>query len=151
MKKPAFCTCKDKDADQLRVNHAADQRLCFCYKINTIPLLSKSEISSLYPSSVVVQLALCRTWLETLKTGFLMTLLKMSFRIIKSIPPGSSPMQGPTRRDQSGTRPTLTRGQLKRQIINPNLVTLTMLSQVHTEVDLQILDGMNIRDCTITL
>ena len=29
MRKPAFCICKNKDADQLRGNHAADQRLCF--------------------------------------------------------------------------------------------------------------------------
>ena len=47
MKKPAFCICENKDADQLRGNREADQRLCFRYTDSTIPLLSKSEISSL--------------------------------------------------------------------------------------------------------
>ena len=47
MRKPAFCICENKDADQLRGNREADQRLCFCYMDSTIPLLSKSEIFSL--------------------------------------------------------------------------------------------------------
>ena len=46
MRKPAFCICKNKDADQLCGNHEADQRLCFRYTYNTIPLLPKSESSS---------------------------------------------------------------------------------------------------------
>ena len=29
MRKPAFCICENKDADQLRSNREADQRLCF--------------------------------------------------------------------------------------------------------------------------
>ena len=29
MKKPAFCLCENKDADQLHCNPAADQHLCF--------------------------------------------------------------------------------------------------------------------------
>ena len=28
-RKPALCICENKDADQLRGNHEADQRLCF--------------------------------------------------------------------------------------------------------------------------
>ena len=75
MRKPAFCICEKKDADQLRGNREADQRLCFRYTDNTIPLLSKSEISSLSPSSVAVQSGLCQTWSETPKTGFLRTRL----------------------------------------------------------------------------
>ena len=66
MRKPAFCICENKDADQLRGNREADQRLCFRnidstipqlpkFRDSTIPLLPKSEISSLLPSSVVVQ------------------------------------------------------------------------------------------------
>ena len=50
MRKPAFCICENKDADQLRVNREADQRLCFRNTLNTdstISLLPKSEISSL--------------------------------------------------------------------------------------------------------
>ena len=31
MRKPAFCICENKDADQLCGNHTADQRLCFRY------------------------------------------------------------------------------------------------------------------------
>ena len=46
MRKPAFCIWEIKDADQLRGNREADQRLCFCYTDSTIPLLSKSEINS---------------------------------------------------------------------------------------------------------
>ena len=45
--KPTICIGKNKDADQLRGNCDADQRLCFRYTDNTIPLLSKSKISSL--------------------------------------------------------------------------------------------------------
>ena len=45
--KTVFCICENKDADQLRSNCAADQRLCFRYMDSTIPLLSKSEISNL--------------------------------------------------------------------------------------------------------
>ena len=45
--KPVFCICENKDADQLRCNHEADQRLCFRYIDSTIPLLPKYEISSL--------------------------------------------------------------------------------------------------------
>ena len=61
-RKPTFCICENKDADQLR---EADQRLCFRYTDTTIPPLSKSEISSLWPSSVTVKPGLCRTRSET--------------------------------------------------------------------------------------
>ena len=47
MRKPAFCICENKDADQLRGNREADQRLCFRFTDSKIPLLPKSEISSL--------------------------------------------------------------------------------------------------------
>ena len=39
MRKPTFCICENKDADQLRGNREADQRLCFRYTDSTIPLL----------------------------------------------------------------------------------------------------------------
>ena len=45
MRKPTFCICENKDADQLRGNREADQRLCFRYTVSAIPLLFKSEIS----------------------------------------------------------------------------------------------------------
>ena len=75
MRKPAFCICENKDADQLRGNREIDQRLCFRYTDSTIHLLPKSEISSLLRSSVTGQPGLCGTWLETPKTGFLTTRL----------------------------------------------------------------------------
>ena len=40
-----------------------------------IPLVSISKISSLYLASVAAQGGLCLTWLQTPKTGFLMTRL----------------------------------------------------------------------------
>ena len=45
--KTGFLHMRNKAADQLRSNCAADQRLCFCYVDSAIPLLSLSEISSL--------------------------------------------------------------------------------------------------------
>ena len=65
MRKPTFCICENKDADQLRGNCEAVQRFCFRYIDIAIPLLSKSEISSLYPSSVAAHPGLCRTRSET--------------------------------------------------------------------------------------
>ena len=61
--KPAFHMRKQRrrSADG---NHAADQRLCFRYIDSIIPPLSTLEISSLLPSSVVVQSGLCLTWSE---------------------------------------------------------------------------------------
>ena len=47
MGKPTICIGENKGADQLRGNREADQCLCFCYTDSTIPLLSKSKISSL--------------------------------------------------------------------------------------------------------
>ena len=41
MGKPTICIGENKDADQLRGNRKADQRLCFRYTDSTIPLLSK--------------------------------------------------------------------------------------------------------------
>ena len=47
MRKPAFCICENKDADQLRSYCTADQRLCFRYTDNTIPLLSNPNFKPL--------------------------------------------------------------------------------------------------------
>ena len=46
VRKQDYCLCENKGADQLRSNCEADQRLCFRYSDSTIPLLLKSEISS---------------------------------------------------------------------------------------------------------
>ena len=55
-----FAYMQNKGADQLRIKRTADQHLCIHYKKSTIPLLSKSEISSLLISSVAVQPGLYR-------------------------------------------------------------------------------------------
>ena len=44
MRKPTFCICENKDADQVRGDREADQRLCFRHTDSTIPQLPKSEI-----------------------------------------------------------------------------------------------------------
>ena len=75
MRKPDFCIWENKDADQLRGNREADQRLCVRYTDSTIPLLPKSEISNPLPPSVAAQPGLCGTWSETPKTGFFITRL----------------------------------------------------------------------------
>ena len=75
MTKPDCCICENKYADQLRGNRETDQRLCFRYIDSTIPLLPTYEISSIWPSCVVVQPGLCGTWSETPKTGVLTTRL----------------------------------------------------------------------------
>ena len=58
MRKPDFCICQNKGADQLCSNC-----LCFRYWDSTISLLPKSKISSLKPSSMTVQASLCQTTL----------------------------------------------------------------------------------------
>ena len=63
--KPKICIGENKDADQLRGYHEADQCLCFCYSDSTIPPLLNSKISSFLPASVSVQAGLCRTCSET--------------------------------------------------------------------------------------
>ena len=50
--KTVFAYVKNKAADQLHSNRAADQHLYFRCIGRTIPLLFKSEISSLLPSSL---------------------------------------------------------------------------------------------------
>ena len=72
MKKPAFCICENKDADQLCDKRTADQRLCFRYIDSTMSLLSIS--------SVAEQVSLCRTWSETPTAGILMTRLIQMIR-----------------------------------------------------------------------
>ena len=48
MRKPDFYLCENKGADQLRSNCEADQRLCFRYTDNPIPLLyTKFQASDL--------------------------------------------------------------------------------------------------------
>ena len=81
MRKQDACLCKNKDADQLCGNRTADQRLCFRYTGRTIPLLPKSEISSLYPPSVAAQPDLCLTWSKIPKTVFFTIRLNCSLSV----------------------------------------------------------------------
>ena len=77
----AFCYRKNQNVTIVTlVQNALYQRLltaklisafCFQYIDSTIPLLSKSEISSLRSSSVALQPGLCRTWSETRMLVFL--------------------------------------------------------------------------------
>ena len=50
MRKPAYCICENKDADQLRGNREADQRLCFRYTDSTDP--STSYIRNFKPLAI---------------------------------------------------------------------------------------------------
>ena len=70
MRKPDFCLCENKGADQFHSNFEADQRLCFHYTDSTTFLLPISEISSVWPFSETVQTGLHCTWSETMKTVF---------------------------------------------------------------------------------
>ena len=65
---------KHKGVDQLSSKCVTDQHLCFCYIGSTIALL-KSEISSYYQSSVIIQPGLCPAWSKPPKRDFLMTRL----------------------------------------------------------------------------
>ena len=65
VRKPAFCICENKDADQLCGNREADQRLCFRYTDSTIPLLPKSEIS-VKPLTIFYG---CTAWFVSYKVG----------------------------------------------------------------------------------
>ena len=74
MRKPAFCICKNKGADQLHSNQAADQRLCFRYIDSTISLLAKGNFK---PLAIFCG---CTVWfvldlVGNPKTGFLVTWL----------------------------------------------------------------------------
>ena len=58
-------------ADQLCRSHAADQPFCYIHMSYTyIPLLPKSKISIVQPSSLAVQPVFCWTLSETSKIGF---------------------------------------------------------------------------------
>ena len=87
MGKPTICICKNKDADQLRGNHEADQRFCFRYMDSAIPLLLVSKISSFQSSPVTVQAGLYQTWSETLIVVFFMHMLiyEYLYLIIRAI------------------------------------------------------------------
>ena len=71
MRKPAFCICEKKDADQLHCNGKADQRFCFRYIDNTIPLLPKYKNIKPLVIFCGCTARFVSDWSETPKTGFL--------------------------------------------------------------------------------
>ena len=87
MGKPTICIGENKDADQLRGNREADQRLCFRYSDSTVPLLPKSKISRFQLFSVTVQVGLCRTCSETVQVGLCRTCSETTLLVF---PRGSS-------------------------------------------------------------
>ena len=46
MRKPAFCICKNKGADQVPSNCIADQRLCARYMDSTIPYFLNPKLQA---------------------------------------------------------------------------------------------------------
>ena len=73
MRKRTICIVENKDADQLRGNRKADQRLCFRYSESTIFLNRKFQTSTclLWPYSPV-----CVGPVQNHIVGFLMRRLK---------------------------------------------------------------------------
>ena len=59
VRKRTFCIYENKDADQFRGNHEADQHLCFRYMDSTIPILPKSLISRIKPLAILCG---CTAW-----------------------------------------------------------------------------------------
>ena len=83
MRKPAFCICKNKDADQR--NCTADQCLCFHFLASTIPLLPKSEISSLSCVSYLFSVDFCGCKMSTniVKASVIHTFLAYSLARVR--------------------------------------------------------------------
>ena len=83
VRKPTICMGENKDADQLRGNREADQRLCFRYTDSTFPPLLIPKFSRFWVSSVTVQAGLCWTWSETQIVGFVMH--RPNFKTFKDV------------------------------------------------------------------
>ena len=66
---------RNKDADQLRGNREADQRLCFRYTESTIPLLPKSKDFKLLANFCNCTTRFVSDLVGNPKTGFLTTRL----------------------------------------------------------------------------
>ena len=72
MRKPAFSIYKNKGADQLRVYHAADQRLCFCF-IDVQSLFYLNPNFQASSNLLCLYSPVCVRLIGNLKTGFLMS------------------------------------------------------------------------------
>ena len=70
MRKPAFCTCENKDADQLRGNREAYQCLCFRHTDCKIPFPPNSTGVNQKVLPVLSTETLLHIWLSTEYYGF---------------------------------------------------------------------------------
>ena len=75
MRKPVYAICEQKGAGQpVHPRSLISAFIVRCLD-SVIPLVSISEISSLYLASVAAQAGLSLTWSQTPRTGFLVTRL----------------------------------------------------------------------------
>ena len=79
MRKPVYAICEQQRRRSACAFVQSDQHLVVRCLDSIIPLVSISEISSLYLASLVAQAGLSLLWSKTLKTGFLVTWLKCIF------------------------------------------------------------------------
>ena len=80
IRKPVFCKCENKDADQLRNNCAADQLLCFRYIVLSLFYHNpKFKVSNhlLWLHSLICVGPVWKPRSSVPKTGFLMSQLKI--------------------------------------------------------------------------
>ena len=80
MRKQAVAYVKTKPQISCAIVAQLISAFGFFYMDSTITILSKSENSSLQPSSLGLQPGLCQTWSETPKTVFLTTRLNIKSR-----------------------------------------------------------------------
>ena len=73
VRKPVLPYANSKGADQPAHPRSLSSAFVVCCLDSIIPLVSISEISSLYLAPVAVQAGLNLLWSQTPKTGFLMT------------------------------------------------------------------------------
>ena len=80
MRKPSLPYANNKGADQPDARSLISAFVIHCSD-SVIPLISISEISSLYIASVAAQAGLSHTWSKTPKTGFLVTRLQLKLSL----------------------------------------------------------------------
>ena len=75
MSKHVYAICEQQRRRSAYASAQSDHAFFIRCLDSIIPLVSKSEISSLYLASVAAQAGLSLTWSQTPKTGFLVTRL----------------------------------------------------------------------------
>ena len=73
MRKPVNAICKQQGTDQPGHPRSLISTFVVCCLDSKIPLVSTSEISSLYLASVAVKAGVCLTWSQTPTADFLVT------------------------------------------------------------------------------